>query len=82
MVFDKVGCSFALNATWKVLAGESGSIVQSLQQLVARRGCKWKGGVVGVLGLVGWLKQLERTQSAWIGNNDVDDGGGRHLLWS
>ena len=40
------------------------------------------GGVVGVLGLVGWLKQLERTQSAWIGNNDVDDGGGRHLLWS
>ena len=54
MVYDKVGCSFALNATWKVLAGESGSIVQSLQQLVARRGCKWKGwGLVGFLGLVG-----------------------------
>ena len=45
-------------------------------------GAGGRGGVVGLLGVVGWLKQLERTQSAWIGNNDVDDGGGRHLLWS
>ena len=53
MVYDKVGCSFALNATWKVLAGESGSIVQSLQQLVAGRGVQVEGGVW--LGFWGWL---------------------------
>ena len=70
MVYDKVGCSFALNATWKVLAGESGSIVQSLQQLVARRGvqvergCKWKG--CGWAFGVGWVAKTAGKNSVCL----------------
>ena len=64
MVYDKVGCSFALNATWKVLAGESGSIVQSLQQLVARRGCKWKGVWLGFW--AGWVAKTAGKNSVCL----------------
>ena len=65
MVYDKVGCSFALNATWKVLAGESGSIVQSLQQLVAMRRVQVEGGGVCVVG-VGWVAKTAGKNSVCL----------------
>ena len=68
MVYDKVGCSFELNATWTVLAGESGTVAALCKVYSSwwlGGGCRWKGGCGWAFG-VGWVAKTAGKNSVCL----------------